>query len=298
MATIAKGTLFPVELEQEVFNLVKGHSSLAKLSGQEPLPFTGKDIFTFNFSSDLAIVAEGAQKPVGDGAVDYVRMVPLKVVYGMRVNDEFKYAAEEKRVDYLRKFAEGFANRLGAGLDKMAMHQINPATGAAATGTIGNNCFDKRVTNTVTYAAASADANIDAAIAQVEAGEYQVNGIAMSTTMRGAIAGLTANGARKYPDFAFGAIPATLGAMKMDVNVTVAQQATGASEGLDHAIVGDFENCFRWGIAKQLPLEVIEYGDPDGQGDLKRNNQIYLRSEAYIGWAIMDPAAFAIVRAA
>ena len=297
MSAIAKSTLFPAELEQEMFSKVKGHSSLAKLSNQEALPFNGKDIFTFDFSSDLSIVAEGTQKPVGDSVVEAVHMVPVKVVYGMRVNDEFVYASEEKKIDYLRKFSDGFAKKLGAGLDKMAMHGINPATGALST-TIGNNCFDKKVTsNTVTYAAANADANIDAAIAQVEANEYQVNGAAISATMRTAIAALTANGARKYPDFAFGGCPESLGAMKLDANVTVSVTATDTGSDTDHAIVGDFEDAFKWGIAKELPLEVIEYGDPDGAGDLKRNNQVYLRSEAYIGWAIMDANAFSRVKA-
>ncbi len=297
MSAIEKGNLFPVELEQELFSLVKGHSTLAKLSNQEPLPFVGKDIFTFDFASDIAIVAEGAQKPVGDGVIEPVRIVPLKVVYGMRVTDEFVFASEEKKIDYLRKFNDGFAKKLGAGLDKMAFHGFNPATKTLATATIGNNCFDKKVTtNVVTYAAANADTNIDAAIAMIETSEYQANGLAISPTMRGAISALTANGARKYPDFAFGGIPATLGSMRLDNNITVSEKATDdQTTGNDQAIVGDFENCFRWGIAKELPLEVIQYGDPDGQGDLKRNNQVYLRSEAYLGWAIMDANAFARV---
>lgn len=296
MSTLAKGNLFPEELEKEVFSKVKGHSSLALLSGQEALPFVGKDIFVFDFSSDIAIVAEGAAKPAGDATVSPVKMIPLKVVYGMRVNDEFVNASEEKQVEYLDKFVEGFAKKLGAGLDKMAMHGFNPATKTTAA-SIGNNCFDKAVTaNVVTYDASAADANIDDAIALIEGGEYQANGMAISTTMRGAIANLTANGARKYPDFAFGGCPENLGSMKLDSNITVSAKATDGTD-TDHAIVGDFANCFKWGIAKELPLEVIEYGDPDGAGDLKRNNQVYIRSEAYIGWAIMDPTAFARIKA-
>lgn len=299
MSTIAKSTLFPAEIETEIFNKVKGHSSLALLSAQEPVPFNGKDIFTFNFSSDVAIVAEGGAKPVGDGVVAAKSIVPIKVVYGMRVNDEFNYAAEEKKVSYLRAFAEGFAKKLGAGLDKMAMHGFNPAT-KAMSDTIGNNCFDKAITtNVVEYSSSTPDTNLDDAIALVEAGEYAANGAAISTTMRGAISGLTSNGARKYPEFAFGGCPEVLGTMKLDANPTVSAKSTDEDMedvGCDHAIVGDFENAFRWGIAKELPLEVIEYGDPDGEGDLKRYNQVYLRSEAYIGWAIMDEAAFARVK--
>lgn len=42
MSALAKGTLFPAQLESKIFNLAKGHSSLAKLSGQEALPLMAK----------------------------------------------------------------------------------------------------------------------------------------------------------------------------------------------------------------------------------------------------------------
>ena len=70
---------------------------------------------------------------------------------------------------------------------------------------------------------------------------------------------------------------------------------TNATAGNDYAVVGDF-NSFKWGFAKELPLEVIEYGNPDGGTyDLKQSNEVLLRSEAYIGWGIMNAADFAIV---
>jgi hypothetical protein len=46
-------------------------------------------------------------------------------------------------------------------------------------------------------------------------------------------------------------------------------------------------------VQRQIPVTTIEYGDPDGQGDLKRNNQIALRAEVVYGWAFMDLNAFA-----
>lgn len=50
------------------------------------------------------------------------------------------------------------------------------------------------------------------------------------------------------------------------------------------------------GYAKEIPLEVIKYGDPDNSGqDLKGYNQVYLRSETYLGWGIMDGNSFARV---
>ena len=42
-------------------------------------------------------------------------------------------------------------------------------------------------------------------------------------------------------------------------------------------------------------MEVIQYGDPDGQGDLKRTNEVVLRAETWVGWGILNKAAFARV---
>ena len=79
--------------------------------------------------------------------------------------------------------------------------------------------------------------------------------------------------------------------IKNDINATV------SAYNNDLVILGDFADSFKWGYAKQIPLEVIKYGDPDNSGqDLKGYNQVYLRSETYLGWGIMDAESFAIVK--
>lgn len=65
-----------------------------------------------------------------------------------------------------------------------------------------------------------------------------------------------------------------------------------SGSSLDRCLVGDFVNCFKWGYAKEIPIEVIRYGNPDNDtqlGDLKGHNQVYLRGEAYIGWGHPRP---------
>lgn len=292
MSALAMGSLFPKELVSEMFSKVKGHSSLAKMAPQQAVPFTGKDYFTFSLDNDISIVGENEPKPAGDATVSAVTVKPIKVVYQSRVSDEFMTASEEYRLNVLREFADAFAKKVGAGLDKMAIHGVDPRTGNLAAGTIGNNYFDYVCADTaITYNGSTPDANLESAIAVLEANEYAPSGIAMSPVMRAALGAMTnnANGA-KYPGFQFGNFT-DLGGIMVDSNVTVGS----ASGSNDRALVGDFA-AFRWGFAKEVPLEVIEYGNPDGGSyDLKQANQILLRSEAWIGWGILDKNAFCLV---
>ena len=290
MSVLEQGTLFPKELVTEMFSKVKGHSTLAKMAGQEAIPFAGKDYFTFSLDSDVSIVGESAAKPAGDASVTPVTVKPIKVVYQSRVSNEFMYAADEAKLQVLRDFADAFAKRVGAALDKMAIHGVNPATGTVSA-VIGQNYFDyKCASSAITYNQSTPDANLESAIAVLETNEYAPTGIGLAPAMRSALGAMkTTAGALLYPAFQFGGV-GDLGGIPVDSNVTIS--ANGAT---DRAIVGDF-NAFKWGFAKEIPLEVIEYGNPDGGSyDLKQANQILLRSEAWIGWGILDANAFCLV---
>lgn len=292
MSALSMGTMFPKELEAELFSKVKGHSSLAKMANQEAVPFTGKDYFVFSLDNDISVVGENGPKPAGDATITTKTIKPIKVVYQSRVSDEFMIASDERRMSYLRDFADGFAKKLAAGLDKMAIHGVDPATGNPAAGTIGNNYFDYECAATaITYNASTPDANLESAIGVLEANEYAPTGIILAPTMRSAIGSMknSADGFI-YPGFQFGGV-ADLGGIPVDSNITVGS----ASGSNDRALVGDF-SAFKWGIAREIPLEVIEYGNPDGGSyDLKQANQVLLRSEAWIGWGILDSNAFCLV---
>ena len=290
---LTRGNNLPPQIVSEMFSLVRGKSSLAKVAAAQPIPFNGVTEFTFSLDKEADIVAENGAKSNGGATYDPVTIVPVKFEYGMRTSDEFKYGTEEYRMNILRQFAEGAAKKFARGFDIAAIHGVNPRTGTASA-VVGNNCFDLKVAaNTVQYVAASADANIDAALAQL--GDVDANGVIISPAMRSAIASLTVNGTRKYPEFAWGATPADLGGMTLDKNGTVSFGNTNAKG--DHALVGDF-SAFKWGYSKEIPLEVIEYGNPDNDaqaGDLKGHNQVYLRAEVYIGWGILAPTYFSRV---
>lgn len=286
MGTSTNALQLPHELVTDIFSKVKGHSSLAALCGQTPIPFRGTDIMVFSMDGEAELVGEGGEKAPGNAAFEPVSIKPVKLVYQHRVTDEFIRMNDEARLPYLTAFGDGFSVKMARALDICGFHGVNPKTGADAT-SIKALSFDAMVTGTVTYAVATADDNLQDAVAAVQANDGVVTGIAMAPAFGAAMAQIKVNGVRQYPEFMFGANPSALNGMGVDINNTV---AFGSSA--DRAIVGDFRGAFRWGYAANIPLEIIEYGDPDGLGDLKRKNQVVLRAEAYLGWGILDASSF------
>lgn len=293
MSSLATGSLFPTDLVTELFSKVAGHSSIAKLCGQIPIPFSGTEVMTFSLDNDVSIVGEGAQKPAGDATIAPVTIRPIKVIYQSRVNDEFLHCAEEKQLQYLQAFTDGYSKKIAAGLDIMAFHGLDPKTKSTSS-IIGTNCLDRASSVALeAYSSAAVEGDITAAIGALGEG-YVCNGIAMSPAFATALSQVTLSGGqRPYEDFMWGGNPGAIRGIKADVNPTVAVTASTATLQ-PYVYLGNWD-AFRWGYAMNVPLEVIEYGDPDGNGDLKRQNQVLLRTESYIGWGILDPKAFARV---
>lgn len=299
---ISKGTgLFPEELVKGMVNLVKGKSAIANLCDQTPIAFNGNKEFTFDMDSEIDIVAENGAKSNGGATIGARTIIPFKVEYGTRVSDEFMQENEDFQLNILQTFTEGFAKKLARGLDIMAFHGLNPRTAAAST-IIGTNCFDLATVDGTTkitrVATETGDANdwMEAAIAAVQGNDWDVNGAAMAPAFRSALAALTLgtdNLQPRFPELAWGSAPSTIKGLPVQVNSTMAFNASK-----DLAVVGDFQNGFKWGYAKSIPVKVIEFGNPDNDttlGDLQGHNQVYLRAEAYIGFSILVPAAFAII---
>ena len=284
---ISMSTNFSPEVVSTIFNNVKGHSSIVKLSGQTPIAFTGNSIFVFSLDDEVNLVAEGAQKAAGSAAAVPVKVAPVKVEYGARVTDEFMSASEERQLDILGAFMEGYSKKIARGIDIMAFHGVNPRTGTASA-LIGTNSFDTNTgvtTITPTEDASTAYLNLSAAVSAI--GDADVSGYALSKAFAEDLSRTTVGQTTPFSAFMLGANPGALNGTPADVNSTV------SFGGTTDAYIGDFANAFKWGYAKQIPIEVIPYGDPDGNGDLKRTNQVYIRAEAWIGWGILDASAFA-----
>lgn len=288
---LSRGTLFDPQLVTDLINKVKGRSSLAVLSSSQPIPFNGQKEFTFTLDSEIDVVAENGKKSHGGMSLEPLTILPIKVEYGARVSDEFIYASEEAKIDVLKSFNEGFARKVAKGIDLMAFHGINPRT-KTKSDVIGQNNFTDKVTQTIEFADGdNPDEKIDDAVAVVQGAEGTVSGIAMAPTFSSKLAKVTVDaegkGQKMYPELKWGANPGSLNGVKLDINNTV------SAHGNHEVILGDFQNMFKWGYAKHIPMEIIKYGDPDNSGkDLKGYNQVYIRAEAYLGWGILDPKNF------
>lgn len=289
--TLNKGSLFDPVLVNDLVNKVQGASSLAQLSKQKPIPFNGQKEFTFTMDSEIDVVAESGKKSHGGISLAPRTIVPIKVEYGARVSDEFMFAEKEERIGILKSFNDGFAKKVARGFDLMAFHGVNPRTGSAST-VIGDNHFDNLVDQTVEADDGLPNPNedVESAIALVQGSGGDITGMAISTEFRSALAKeKDQQGNPMFPELSWGNSPGAINGLPVEVNRTVSDMSDDV-----RGYVGDFSNAFKWGYAKNIPLKVIEYGDPDNSGnDLQGYNQVYLRAEVFLGWGILDEDAFA-----
>lgn len=293
--------LMPREIADGMVKKTLSTSTIAKLSAQEPMRFGKTDIITFNDLPRAQFVEENGDKESTSGSFGSVTAAPHKAQVTMRFSQEVQWADDEHQLGVLRTLASAGADALSRALDLGVFHRINPLNGQAiTTWTNYINVTTKRVE--LGKGGSDPDADFRAAagliINDLDTG-VQVTGAALDPKFTWALANLMVkDGAGvtstpRYPQLGLGADVSSF----MGVPVAVGSTVSGLPEAADtkvRAIVGDFTGGIRWGIQKELPVELITYGDPDGQGDLKRKNQIALRLEIVYGWyAFVD--RFAVV---
>lgn len=293
--------LMPREIANGMVKKTLSTSTIAKLSAQEPMRFGKTDIITFNDLPRAQFVEENGDKESTSGSFGSVTAAPHKAQVTMRFSQEVQWADDEHQLGVLRTLASAGADALSRALDLGVFHRINPLNGQAiTTWTNYINATTKRVE--LGKGGSDPDADFRAAagliINDLDTG-VQVTGAALDPKFTWALANLMVkDGAGvtstpRYPQLGLGADVSSF----MGVPVAVGSTVSGLPEAADtkvRAIVGDFTGGIRWGIQKELPVELITYGDPDGQGDLKRKNQIALRLEIVYGWyAFVD--RFAVV---
>lgn len=281
----------PVEVTQAIINKVGNTSTIAALSPSTPQLFLNEDYIVFNGAAEAEVVAEGQQKSSYAQEASSITGKKFKVQCTTRVTEELKWADEDNRLEIISSIQEDQTKAIARALDYVIYHAINPKSGNNLSG------YDALTATAVAVTDSGDDiANVDALADAVN--EYEINGVALSRTWASRLRKLRvpATGMRFYPEIPINLAAGTLDGIPAATSTTVdGKKATTPTKVL--GIMGDY-SLIKWGMIRDIWAEVIQYGDPDQTGvDLKAHNQIAYRTEAMFSYAVLDPKAFAVLKA-
>lgn len=281
----------PAEVTRAIINKVGNTSTIAALSPSTPQLFLNEDYVVFNGAAEAEVVAEGQTKSSYEQTASYITGKKFKVQCTTRVTEELKWADEDNRLEIISSIQEDQTKAIARALDYVIYHAIDPKSGTELTG------YDALTANAVAVTDSGDDiANVDALADAVN--EYEINGVALSRTWASRLRKLRvpATGMRFYPEIPINLAAGTLDGIPAATSTTVdGVKATTPTKVL--GIMGDY-SLIKWGMIRDIWAEVIQYGDPDQTGvDLKAHNQIAYRTEAMFSYAVLDPNAFAVLKA-
>lgn len=292
MAALATGSLtIPKQKLDPWLGKIKYGSAVATLSTPTPMTFGEGESWTFDIG-EAEYVAEGGAKGPSTVTPSSRPMKPFKFHKTLRFNEEVLWANEDRQLGVIQEILDLVQPALSRALDFGVFHEINPTGGAVVAAMSGGLTGTP---NLVEYTATDKPyVSLDAADALILAGGYVPRDVALAPAYASKFSALRGSSSEQklYPNFALGTAVSELDGHRASVSNTVNGTGVLAVDTKVLGFVGNFD-AIRWGIQKSIGLELIKYGDPDGGGDLKRNNQVAFRTEVVYGWGVADLQAFA-----
>lgn len=286
--------VMPKEVADEIWQKAQKGSVIAALCGQEPQKFGEQDIMTFDTFPRAELVAEGSDKSPSEFGFGSKTVKPHKAQVTVRFSNEVKWADEDYQLGVLKTLGDSLSVALARALDLSSIHAINPLTGEKATSVTD---YLAQTTNII-EAGDNPDLDIESAAGLVIADGFRPTGTALDLSYAWQLStSRYPDGRKKYPEIGLTTDITTFEGMKASTSDTVSGKPEVKAETNIFGIVGDWQ-ALRWGVQRRIGVKMIEYGDPDGLGDLQRKNQIALRAEVVYGWAYMDKNAFALIKKA
>lgn len=293
MAVFGTGDLknLPRQIADGMVKDVVTGSSVAALSAREPMRFGDVDIVTFNDLPRAEFVDEGAEKAPTSASFGVVTAKPRKAQVTLRFNEEVQWADQDYQLQVLSEVAAAGKTALARALDLGVYHRINPLTGEPIVG--WTNYLDG--TTLRVDASDSPDLDIEAAAGLVIGGQKSLNGIALDPTYAWKISTARySDGRKKFPELGLGIDVSQFEGIRASVSNTVSGLPEATTDTGVRGIVGDFAGGIRWGVQRDIPVRMYTTGDPDGQGDLARFNQIAIRLEILYAWYVFTDR-FAVI---
>ena len=289
-ALITSDFEIPAEISTGIFEKAQKGSTLAQLSGARPQKFGKQQVFVLTAPPKAELVGEAAQKSPTPASYSSKTVNPFKLQVTLRFSQEVQWADEDTQIGVLQDLASNAGIALGRALDLVGIHKINPLTGTVSE-LVKEGLIDTK--QSTTLVGTKYDEAVEAAAGTVISAGYTPTGIAMDPALSFGLSTMRDTTGRKiYPELGFGQNITNFAGMNAAVSDTVSakNEISVASKLL--GITGQFD-AFRWGVQRSIGAHLIEYGDPDGLGDLQRSNQVAIRAEIVYGIGIMDSNAFA-----
>lgn len=294
--------LLPREIAAGMITQAQQGSVVSRLSGADPMRFGNVDYLVFNDVPKAEFVEENGEKSSTSGSFTSVTAVPHKAQVTMRFSEEVKWADEDYQLGVLQTLADSGSTALARALDFGVIHAINPLTGSKVAG--WSNYIGASNNAVTADAKTDADDQFRNAVGLLinQDKPVTVTGAAFDSSFAWDLASLKvkdgsgATSQLRYPQLGFGTDITSF----MGLPAAQSNTVSGRPEAKDtqlRAIVGDWTNGLRWGVQRNIPVTLLDSGDPDGQGDLARKNQIALRLEIVYGWYVFTDR-FALVKAA
>jgi hypothetical protein len=286
MATLkSTDVTLPTQIVDGIVTKARQGSTVAVLSGREPMRFGDVTIVTFDDRLTAEFVEEGVAKTEDSAVPSAVTASPHKAVVNFRTSDEFLIADEDYQLGILDLFEAECANALARALDFGLYHRINPRTGGVIAA--WTNYLDTTTNRVEITAGSEPDIDIESAVGLVIGDGYVPTGIAFDTSYAWTVSTARyADGRKKYPELGFGVSISNFEGLQASVSDTVSGRPE-AADSKNRAVVGDFRNGARWGVQRTFPFRMLQYGDPDNTGrDLAGYNEVLFRAEVIYAWYV------------
>lgn len=294
MASVDLGKIvMPTEVVNLISKKVQEKSFVAALVPSEPETFGSKDYAVWTKDPEGEFVGEGKAKSSDDFKVEPEQGKLHKFQVTVRVDDEVKWADEDNQLDILNKLYNKMGEAKARGLDYGLGHAINPLT---------RSYIDTMKPEAIAWQAKQVEATTNPVtdldnLPDAIIGDYDVTGIALDRLYASELrkVRIPNTGMRQFPEIGLDLNPGSVDGIKSVTTGSVAGRRLAPSPTGIKAILGNW-NLVHWGFARDFGLEMIDTGDPDGLGDLKRYNQIAFRAECVFGWFVEDYNGLAVLR--
>lgn len=283
----------PTSVTTAVIADAKNASTIAALSPATPQLFANTENIIFRPQAEAEVVGEKEAKSSQDFDLPHVAGKIVKVQTTTRVSSELKWADEDARLQIITNIQADQSAAVARAIDYVIYHGVNPKTGAVMS---GYDALSSTAAQVVAGAGDDAATNFDALISAIIE-TATISGVALSPAFANQLRQMrvAATGQRLYD------IPLTLQPGNIEGTTAVTSKTVNgvklAKPTNVLAFAGDF-SLIRWGMVRNMMSELIEFGDPDGGGDLKHTNELAYRTEAVFAAAVLDPNAFSVLKSA